>query len=162
MVPYAILVISWSPPFFLCFFFLVFVCLFFFFHCIYQYTHIHYHDHLHNDYYYYCYYYYYYYHYFLAVFLFICRCLAFYWCSSVFLLVVHLIVFLFFSLWFISGTKTWNTLSKNKLQQQRRNIVRVLKSSVTQNSQGGCFCFFMFVRHEWTLEKLIRKQSNFE
>ena len=131
---------------------------FFFFHCIYQYTHIHYHDHLHNYYYYYCYYY----HYYLAAFLFICRCLAFYWCSSVFLLVVHLFVFLFFYLWFISGTKTWNTLSKNKLQQQRRNIVRVLKSSVTQTSQGGCFCFFMFVRHEWTLKKLTRKQSNFE
>ena len=41
------------------------------------------------------YYYYYYYYYYLAVFLLICRCLAFCWCSSVFLLVVYLFGFLF-------------------------------------------------------------------
>ena len=134
---------------------------FFFSRGIYQYTHIHYDDHLYYYYYHYHYHYHYYYYY-LAVFLFICRYLAFYWCSSVFLLVVYFFGFLFFFLWFISGTKTWNTLSKNKLQQQRRNIVHVLKSSVTQTSQGGCLGFFMFVRHEWTMKKRTRKQSHFE
>ena len=143
----------------------LFFFFFFFFNCFYQNIQLHYHDHLHyyyHHYYYYYYYYYYHYYYYLAVFLFICRCLAFYWCSSVFLLVLYLFGFLLFFLWFISGTKTWNTLSKNKLQQQLRNIVHVLKSSVTQTGQGGCFYFFMFVRPEWTLKKLTRKQSNFE
>lgn len=41
---------------------------------------------------------------------------------------------------FFSGTKTWNSPSKERLQQRRENIV--LKFGVTQTSQGECFVYF--------------------
>ena len=48
---------------------------------------------------------------------------------------------------FISGTKTWNSLSKTELQQQRGNIVP--KSSMFPKSiKVNGFCLFLFARHQ--------------
>ena len=41
---------------------------------------------------------------------------------------------------FFSGTKTWNSLSKERLQQRRANIV--LMFGVIQTSQGEYFVYF--------------------
>ena len=55
------------------------------------------------------------------------------------LLLIPECFYLLLLLLFISGTKTWNSLSKTELQQQRGNIVQ--KLNVSQINQGEWFLF---------------------